>query len=96
MTAYDIVKRPIVTEQSMDQMAERKYTFEVDPSANKIEIKNAIEEIFGVTVESVNTMNMVGKPKRMGRFEGKRADWKKAVIKLTEKSKTIEFFDGMM
>lgn len=96
MTAYEIIKRPIVTEQSMDQMADRKYTFEVNPSANKIEIKKAVEEIFGVTVEKVTTMNMDGKVKRMGMNIGKRADWKKAVVKLTEDSKTIEFFDGLM
>lgn len=96
MTAYEIIKRPIVTEQSMDQMADRKYTFEVDPAANKIEIKKAVEEIFGVTVEKVTTINMDGKVKRMGMNIGKRADWKKAVVKLTEKSKTIEFFDGLM
>ena len=96
MTAYEIIKRPIVTEQSMDQMADRKYTFEVDPSANKIEIKKAVEEIFGVTVEKVTTINMDGKVKRMGMNIGKRANWKKAVVKLTEKSKTIEFFDGLM
>ena len=96
MTAYEIIKRPIVTEQSMDQMADRKYTFEVDPSANKIEIKKAVEEIFGVTVEKVTTMNMDGKVKRMGMNIGKSANWKKAVVKLTEKSKTIEFFDGLM
>ncbi len=96
MTAYEIIKRPIVTEQSMDQMADRKYTFEVDPSANKIEIKKAVEEIFGVTVEKVTTINMDGKRKRMGMNFGKRSDWKKAVVKLTEKSKTIEFFDGLM
>ena len=96
MTAYEIIKRPIVTEQSMEQMADRKYTFEVAPSANKIEIKKAVEEIFGVTVEKVTTMNMDGKVKRMGMNIGKRADWKKAVVKLTEKSKTIEFFDGLM
>ena len=96
MTAYEIIKRPIVTEQSMDQMADRKYTFEVDPSANKIEIKKAVEEIFGVTVEDVTTMNMYGKLKRMGMNIGRRPSWKKAVVKLTEKSKTIEFFDGLM
>ena len=96
MTAYEIIKRPIVTEQSMDQMADRKYTFEVAPSANKIEIKKAVEEIFGVTVEKVTTINMDGKVKRMGMNIGKRANWKKAVVKLTEKSKTIEFFDGLM
>ena len=96
MTAYEIIKRPIVTEQSMDQMADRKYTFEVAVSANKIEIKKAVEEIFGVTVEKVTTINMDGKVKRMGMNIGKRANWKKAVVKLTEKSKTIEFFDGLM
>ena len=96
MTAYEIIKRPIVTEQSMDQMADRKYTFEVATSANKIEIKKAVEEIFGVEVEKVTTMNMDGKVKRMGMNIGKRANWKKAVVKLTEKSKTIEFFDGLM
>ena len=95
MTAYEIIKRPIVTEHSMDQMADRKYTFEVDPSANKIEIKKAVEEIFGVTVEKVTTMNMDGKVKRMGMNIGKRADWKKAVVTLKPESKTIEFFDGM-
>lgn len=96
MTAYEIIKRPIVTEQSMDQMADRKYTFEVAASANKIEIKKAVEEIFGVTVEKVTTINMDGKVKRMGMNIGKRANWKKAVVKLTENSKTIEFFDGLM
>lgn len=96
MTAYEIIKRPIVTEQSMDQMADRKYTFEVALSANKIEIKKAVEEIFGVEVEKVTTINMDGKVKRMGMNIGKRANWKKAVVKLTEKSKTIEFFDGLM
>ncbi len=96
MTAYEIIKRPIVTEHSMDQMADRKYTFEVATGANKVEIKKAVEEIFGVTVEKVTTMNMDGKVKRMGMNIGKRADWKKAVVKLTENSKTIEFFDGLM
>ncbi len=96
MTAYEIIKRPIVTEHSMDQMADRKYTFEVAAGANKVEIKKAVEEIFGVTVEKVTTMNMDGKVKRMGMNIGKRADWKKAVVKLTENSKTIEFFDGLM
>ncbi len=96
MTAYEIIKRHIVTEHSMDQMADRKYTFEVATGANKVEIKKAVEEIFGVTVEKVTTMNMDGKVKRMGMNIGKRADWKKAVVKLTENSKTIEFFDGLM
>ena len=96
MNSYDIVKRPIITENSMDQMADRKYTFEVAKEANKIEIKNAVEEIFGVQVERVTTMRMLGKIKRMGANSGKRPDWKKAIVKLTENSKTIEFFDGLM
>ncbi len=95
MTAHDIIKRPVVTEQSMAQMQEKKYTFEVDKRANKIQIRQAVEEIFGVKVKSVNTINVLGKFKRMGRNEGKRADWKKAIVTLTENSKTIEFFDGM-
>ncbi len=94
MLAYDIIKRPIITEQSMDQVADRKYTFEVAASANKIEIKKAVEEIFKVEVEKVTTMNYDGKPKRQGMFLGKRADWKKAVVKLKEGSKTIELFEG--
>ncbi|MBR6728709.1 MAG: 50S ribosomal protein L23 [Clostridia bacterium] len=93
--AYDIIIKPIISEQSMDQLADRKYTFEVKKSANKVQIKQAIEEIFGVKVESVNTLNMMGKMKRMGRYEGRRASWKKAIVKLTPDSKTIEFFDGM-
>ena len=95
MTAHDIIKRPVVTEQSMMQMQEKKYTFEVDKRANKIQIRKAVEEIFGVSVKSVNTVNVIGKFKRMGKNEGKRADWKKAIVTLTENSKTIEFFDGM-
>lgn len=94
MLAHDIIRRPIVTEQSMDQTADRKYTFEVAKSANKIEIKKAVEEIFKVEVEKVTTMNYNGKPKRQGVFVGKRADWKKAVVKLKEGSKTIELFEG--
>ena len=93
--AHDIIIRPIISEQSMAQIADRKYTFVVAKSANKIEIKKAVEEIFGVNVEKVTTINMAGKIKRMGRYEGRRAAWKKAVVKLAEGSKTIEFFDGM-
>lgn len=93
--AHDIIIRPIISEQSMAQIADRKYTFVVAKCANKIEIKKAVEEIFGVNVEKVTTLNMAGKIKRMGRYEGRRAAWKKAVVKLTEGSKTIEFFDGM-
>ena len=94
MLSYDIIRRPIITEQSMDQVADRKYTFEVAKSANKIEIKKAVEEIFKVEVEKVTTMNYDGKPKRQGVFAGKRADWKKAVVKLKEGSKTIELFEA--
>ena len=90
--AHDIIIRPIVTEHSMD---ERKYTFEVREDANKIQIANAIEEIFGVKVEKVTTIRMDGKMKRMGAHQGRRPSWKKAIVKLKEDSKTIEFFDGI-
>ncbi len=92
---HDIIIKPIVTEASMNAMADKKYTFVVDKKSNKTEIKNAVESIFGVKVASVNTMNMLGKNKRMGVHVGKRADWKKAIITLTEESKTIEFFEGI-
>ena len=94
-TAYDIIRKPIITEKSMNASADKKYTFEVAGSANKIEIKQAVEEIFGVKVEKVNTMNVLGKFKRMGVHVGKRPDWKKAIVKLTADSKMIEFFEGM-
>ena len=87
-TAYDIIKRPIITEQSMAETEAKKYTFEVARDA---------EEIFGVKVAKVNTLNMQGKAKRTGRFPaGRRANWKKAMVTLTEDSKTIEFFEGMV
>jgi len=92
---HDIIIKPIVTEASMNAMADKKYTFVVDKKSNKTEIKNAVESIFGVTVASVNTMNMLGKNKRMGIHVGKKADWKKAIVTLTEDSKTIEFFEGI-
>ena len=95
MNKYDIIIKPIISEKSMEQAAEKKYTFKVSLDANKIEIKKAVEEIFGVKVEKVTTMRVLGKIKRMGATSGKRADWKKAVVKLTADSKTIEFFDGM-
>ncbi|MDP4133112.1 MAG: 50S ribosomal protein L23 [Bacillota bacterium] len=96
-TVYDIIKKPIITEGSMAQIADRKYTFEVELTANKIEIKKAIEEIFpGTEVEKVTTSRVLGKIKRMGNNQGSRPDWKKAVVKLTENSKTIEFFDGLI
>lgn len=92
---HDLIIRPIVTEKSMDAMASNKYTFEVARDANKTELKNAIETIFGVTVARVNTMNVLGKMKRQGANQGRRSSWKKAIITLTEDSKPIEFFEGM-
>ena len=92
---HDIIIRPIVTEQSMAQMAENKYTFVVSKQANKSEIKKAVVAIFGVNVEKVNTLNYDGKVKRMGRSVGRTASFKKAVVKLTADSKEIEFFQGM-
>lgn len=94
LTAHDILIRPIITEKSMDQTADKKYTFEVLKSANKIQIKKAVEEVFKVKVLKVTTTNYIGKPKRMGVHQGKRADWKKAVVKLTPDSKTIELFEN--
>ena len=95
MNKYDVIVKPIISEKSMDQSADKKYTFQVALGANKIEIKKAVEEIFGVKVEKITTARVLGKVKRMGATSGKRADWKKAVVKLTADSKTIEFFDGM-
>ena len=94
--AQDIILRPVITENSMDGNADRKYTFEVAKDANKIEIAKAVEEIFDVKVAKVNTINVSGKLRRYGRFEGMTASRKKAIVTLTEDSKTIEFFDGMM
>ena len=94
---YDIIKRPVITEQSMENIADKKYVFEVDINANKTEIKAAVEAIFGVKVSKVNTVRMQGKVKRTGAYPaGKRADYKKAVVTLTADSKTIEFFEGMV
>jgi len=96
-TAYDIVLRPIISEQSTEHVDIKKYVFEVAPDANKIEIRKAIEEIFDVEVTKVTTMNIKGKKKRTGRYpEGSRKDWKKAVVKLSDGSKTIEFFEGLV
>ncbi|WP_269466259.1 50S ribosomal protein L23 [Clostridium formicaceticum] len=92
---HDIVIRPLVTEESMNNIADKKYAFVVDRKANKTEIRRAIEKIFSVKVEKVNTVNMKGKVKRMGRYVGKRADWKKAIVTLTQDSKEIELFEGM-
>lgn len=95
ISPYDIIIKPIVTERSMGQMEERKYTFRVAKNSNKAEIKKAVEEIFGVKVKKVNTMNMLGKKRRAGYTKGKESDWKKAIVTLTAESKIIEFFEGI-
>ena len=94
---YDIVIRPVITEQSMADVADKKYVFQVAIDANKTEIKAAVEEIFGVKVAKVNTIRMMGKMKRTGAYPaGRRAAYKKAIVTLTADSKTIEFFEGMV
>ena len=95
MLAQDIIIRPIITERSMMDAQEKKYAFEVNKKANKHQIKDAVEELFQVKVVRVNTMNYSGKLKRMGRTEGKRPDWKKAVVTLSADSKEIKFLEGM-
>ena len=93
---YEVIKRPIITEKSLSLLDENKYTFEVDKNANKPEIKAAIEEIFdGVKVKKVRTMNYEGKKVRTRHGIGKKADWKKAVVTLTEDSAEIEYFEGL-
>lgn len=95
-TAYDIIIRPIITEQSMEDLDIKKYAFEVAKDANKIEIKKAVEEIFGVTVIKVTTTTVRGKLKRTGAMPaGYTKEWKKAVVKLSADSKSIELFEGM-
>ena len=97
MNAYDIIRKPVITEQSMADVADKKYVFEVAMAATKTEIKAAVEAIFGVKVAKVNTLIVNGKVKRTGAYPaGKRADVKKAVVTLTADSKTIEFFEGMV
>ena len=102
MNSYDIIREPVITERSMEQFFDRqgneihKYTFKVPVTANKVEIKKAVEEVFGVKVADVNTMIMKKKPARMGVHAGYKKAWKKAIVTLTEDSKTIEFFDGMI
>ena len=94
---YDIIKRPVITEQSMADVADKKYVFMADIDSTKTEIKNAVEEIFGVKVAKVNTVRMQGKVKRTGAYPaGRRAAYKKAIVTLTADSKTIEFFEGMV
>lgn len=99
MNSYDILREPVITERSMEQYFDRqgneihKYTFKVPVSVNKVEVKKAVEEVFGVKVAKVNTIKMLGKVKRMGRYEGRRTSYKKAIVTLAPDSKTIEFFD---
>ena len=94
---YDIIKRPVITEQSMENVADKKYVFEVDINSNKTEIKAAVEAVFGVKVAKINTVRMQGKVKRTGAYPaGRRPAYKKAVVTLTADSKTIELFEGMV
>ncbi|WP_088070803.1 50S ribosomal protein L23 [Gottfriedia luciferensis] len=91
----DIIKRPVITEASMEAIAEKKYTFEVDVKANKTEVKDAVEAIFGVKVEKVNVMNYKGKFKRMGKHAGYTNRRRKAIVKLTADSQDIQLFEGV-
>ncbi len=93
--AEDIILKPVISEKSMDLTAEKKYTFKVAKDATKPEIAKAVEELFNVKVVSVNTISMKRKPKRVRYAPGYTAEWKKAIVKLSADSKTIEFFDGM-
>jgi large subunit ribosomal protein L23 len=96
-SAYDVIIRPIITEQSMEDLDIKKYAFEVAKSANKVEIAQAVEQIFGVKVIKVTTETVRGKSKRQGAYpQGKTASWKKAVVKLSADSKNIELFEGMV
>ena len=95
MTSYDIIRKPVITEKTMAAMADNKYTFIVHIDSNKSQIKRAVEEVFDVKVQNVQTSRTMGKTKRMGVHVGKRADYKKAIVTLTKDSKTIEFFEGL-
>lgn len=94
-TPYDVIVKPVITERSMDDAANKKYTFKVATDANKTQVKHAVEEIFGVDVRQVNIMNVKGKLKRVGKNIGRRPATKKAIVTLTDKSKEIEFFQGL-
>ncbi|MGN0173802.1 MAG: 50S ribosomal protein L23 [Acutalibacteraceae bacterium] len=97
MFAEDIIIAPVITEKSMTAAREKKYTFKVASGANKIEIKKAAEQLFeGIVVAKVNVVNVRGQERRYGRYTGYTESWKKAVITLTDASKTIDFFDGML
>ena len=95
MRSFDIIKKPILSEKTYAEIANKKYTFVVDKNANKVEIKKAVEEVFGVKVKSVNTVNVDGKLKRQGKTQGYRSDYKKAYVTLTADSKAIEFFESL-
>lgn len=94
-TGYDVIIRPIITENSMDMASDKKYVFKVAKDSNKTEIRKAVEEIFGVEVAKVNTVNVNGKTKRMGRTVGRTASYKKAIVTLTDNSKEIEIFENL-
>lgn len=96
MVAQDIIIRPIITEKSMNGTTMKMYTFEVAKNANKIEIRKAVEELFGVKVLKVNTLKVRGRFRRQGRTQGYTPSWKKAYVTLTEESKPIEFFESMV
>ena len=97
MNAYDIIKRPVITEQSMENVADKKYVFMVDINSDKTQIKAAVETVFGVKVAKINTIRMQGKVKRTGAYPaGRRPAYKKAIVTLTADSKTIELFEGMV
>ncbi|MDO4742917.1 MAG: 50S ribosomal protein L23 [bacterium] len=95
MVAQEIIISPVITEKSMAGIQDKKYTFKVAKSATKIDIKRAVEELFDVKVVKVNTLSVRGQLRRMGRYQGYTASWKKAVVTLSEKSKPIEFFEGL-
>lgn len=94
-TPYDVIIKPVISEKSMDDAADKKYTFKVAVDATKPEIKSAVEEVFGVTVVRVNVSNYDGKLKRQGKYVGRTPSYKKATVTLSESSKTIEFFEGL-
>lgn len=94
--SQDIIIAPVITEKSMSGIADKKYTFKVAKDANKYEIADAVEKLFKVSVAKVNTVNVRGKKRRMGRYEGTTSAWKKAIVTLKADSKSIEFFDGLI
>lgn len=94
-SAYDIILRPVITEKSMERIGDGKYTFVVSRNATKPQIRRAVEELFDVEVEKVNTITMRGKVRRLGRFAGRRPDWKKAVVTLKEGQRIRKFFEEL-